>query len=314
MLKYAVLRVAQMVPVLVISSILVFLLIHLIPGDPAAMLAGEDATDEDIRVIREQLNLNDPLPIQFIEWSVDVLQGDLGTSFRGGPGVRERISLAAGPTLELAFVAFAIALSVGIPFGVMAGVRPGSIWDWGLSASTIVAIAIPNFVVGVLALWLFGFKLGWLPIAGREPLWSDPVESLRHLVLPALTLGLTQAAILARFTRSAVAQVMGQQYVTTARAKGLTERVVVSRHVLRNALISVITVASLQVASLITGSVVIERVFSRPGLGRLIVDAIQGRDVPVVQGMMLLLVTIFVLVNIVADVLYGVVNPRIRHS
>jgi len=197
---------------------------------------------------------------------------------------------------------------------VMAGVKPGSVWDWGLSASTIVAIAIPNFVVGVLALWLFAFKLGWLPIAGREALWSDPVESLKHLALPALTLGLTQAAILARFTRSAVAQVMGQQYVTTARAKGLAERVVVTRHVLRNALISVITVASLQIASLITGSVVIERVFSRPGLGRLIVDAIQGRDVPVVQGMMLLLVAIFVLVNIIADLLYGVVNPRIRHS
>lgn len=298
---------------LLVSSMMVFSLVHLIPGDPAEILAGEEASDEQVESIRESLGLNDPIPVQYVNWLGDVVRGDLGGSFRGGPSVLERIKLALPPTLELSLASFVVAISIGISAGVAAGVSPRSAWDWGLSGSTIVLIAIPNFVFGLIALWFIGFKFGLVPITGRVPLWEDPVQSSKHLLLPALTLGLTQAAILGRFTRTAVSQVMSQQYVVTARAKGLRERTVVLRHVLRNALIPVITIASLQVAALITGSVVIERVFSRPGLGRLVVDAIQGRDIPTVQGMMLLLVATFVFVNLLADVLYALVNPRIRY-
>jgi peptide/nickel transport system permease protein len=312
--QYVVRRLVEAIPVVAISSVLIFLLLHIIPGDPAVNLAGEEATDADIAAAREKLGLNDPLPVQYWNWLSKAARGDLGASFQRGPSVGKRIATALPPTIELTLVSFTISLSVGITAGVLAGVWPRSAWDWGLSGSTVVFIAIPNFVFGLVALWVFGFHLKLFPITGRVPLWTDPFDSLRHLALPALTLGLTQAAILGRFTRTAVSQVMHHPYVTTARAKGLSERVVIMRHVLRNALIAVITIASLQVAALLTGSVVIETVFSRPGLGRVIVNAVQGRDIPTVQGMMILLVSIFIVVNLAADVAYGIVNPRIRSS
>jgi peptide/nickel transport system permease protein len=195
---------------------------------------------------------------------------------------------------------------------VMGGVKVRSIWDWGVSLSTVIFIAIPNFVFGIVLLWLISYRLGWLPVGGRVAIWDDPVEGAKSLILAALTLGLTQAAVLARYTRTAVSQVTHQQYVTTARAKGLAERTVIVRHVLKNSLIPTITLSGLQVAAILTGSVVVERVFSRPGLGRIVVDSVQSRDIPAIQGVLLVLVAVFILVNLVADLLYGVVDPRIR--
>lgn len=310
--RYVVRRLIEAVPVLVLASLLVFSLLHFIPGDPASALADPEATQEEVQALRERLGLDRPVLVQLKNWWLSLLQGDLGDSFRTGRPVSEMIRINALPTLELATVSYMLTLTLGISFGVMAGVKVRSAWDWGVSLSTVVFIAIPNFVFGVVLLWLLAFTFGWLPIGGRVAIWDDPVAGIKTLILPALTLGLTQAAVLARYTRTAVSQVTQQQYVMTARAKGLAERVVVVRHVLKNSLIPTITLSGLQVASILTGSVVIERVFSRPGLGRVVVDSVQARDIPTIQGTLLVLVSVFILVNLIADLLYGVVDPRIR--
>lgn len=305
-------RLVEAVPVVIVASLLVFALLHIIPGDPASILAGQDATDDEVEALRQSLGLNDPLLIQLGDWWLSLARGDLGDSFRTGRPVSELIRINAPPTLELSLVSYMITLSTGIFFGVMGGVNTRSIWDWGVSLSTVIFIAIPNFVFGIAVLWLFSYWAGWLPVGGRVAIWSDPLDGGKSLILPAMTLGLTQAAVLARFTRTAVSQVTNEQYVVTARAKGLTERAVVLRHVLKNSLIPTITLSGLQVAAILTGSVVIERVFSRPGFGRLVVDSVQARDIPAVQGVLLVLVAVFILVNLAADIMYGVVDPRIR--
>lgn len=312
MARYIVRRLIEAIPVVIIASLLVFGLLHFIPGDPAAMIADPDATEQDVAALRARLGLDRPLYEQFGDWWLSLVQGDLGDSFRTGRPVSEVIRINALPTMELAVVSYAITLSLGIFFGVMGGVKVRSIWDWGVSLSTVVFIAIPNFVFGILLLWVVAYTLGWLPVGGRVAVWEDPVAGLKTLALPAFTLGTTQAAVLARYTRTAVSQVTQQQYVMTARAKGLAERIVIVRHVLKNSLIPTITLSGLQVAGILTGSVVIERVFSRPGLGRVVVDSVQARDIPTVQGVLLVLVGVFILVNLVADLLYGVVDPRIR--
>lgn len=312
MARYIVRRLIEAIPVVIIASVLVFGLLHFIPGDPAAMIADPDATEQDVAALRARLGLDRPLYEQFGDWWLSLVQGDLGDSFRTGRPVSEVIRINALPTMELAVVSYAITLSLGIFFGVMGGVKVRSIWDWGVSLSTVVFIAIPNFVFGILLLWVVAYTLGWLPVGGRVAVWEDPVAGLKTLALPAFTLGTTQAAVLARYTRTAVSQVTQQQYVMTARAKGLAERIVIVRHVLKNSLIPTITLSGLQVAGILTGSVVIERVFSRPGLGRVVVDSVQARDIPTVQGVLLVLVGVFILVNLVADLLYGVVDPRIR--
>jgi peptide/nickel transport system permease protein len=312
--KYVVRRLIEAVPVILLASILVFALLHLIPGDPAGVILGSDATPAQVATLREQLGLNRPILVQLGSWWWSLLHGNLGTSYRIDRPVTDLIRLAAIPTLQLAGVSYAITLLVGVTFGTLAGVYTRSIWDWGVSLSTVAFIAVPHFVFGIVALWIVGLKLGWLPIGGYVPLWQDPAMGLKTIALPALTLGLAQAAILGRYTRTSVSQVMNQQYITTARSKGLQERVVIMKHALRNALVPVITVAGLQVAQILAGAVVIEQVFSRPGLGRLVVHSIESRDVPTVQGVLLVLVLIFILVNLVADLLYGVVDPRIRYD
>jgi peptide/nickel transport system permease protein len=309
---YIVRRLIQAVPVLLLASIFVFAILQIVPGDPAANIAGPEASDEDVQIVRERLGLDKPVPMQYLSWIEDAATGSLGTSFRSARPVSEMVRDAMGPTMELTLVAFLIELTVGIALGVMAGTRLRSIWDWGLSAFTMVGIAVPHFVLGLVLLYFVSYRLGWLPVGGRVSLLSDPIEGLRYLILPALVLGLTGASVLARFVRTSVAQVMNQDYVRTSRAKGLQEHVVVTRHVVRNSLVPVVTIIALQFAALLTGSVVVENVFSRPGIGRLVVNAIQARDYPVVQGTLLVLVAIFVFVNLVADLLYGVLDPRIR--
>lgn len=312
MVAFIVARILQAIPVLLIASIAVFLVLRMVPGDPAETLAGEEATPERVQEIREQLGLADSLPAQYVRWLGDLARGDLGTSFRNGLSVARLLRLALPPTIELAIAAYVVALCVGIPLGVLAGVAPRSFWDWLLSGYTLVTLGIPNFLVGILLLWWFTVEIHWFPTAGRVAFTDNPVESLKHLVLPALALGGGLGAVLARYTRTAVAEVMGQDFVRTARAKGLPERLVVIRHALRNSLIPVVTIVALQVGQLLAGAVVVEQVFTRPGLGRLVVDAIQSRDYLIVQSSLVVLVTVFILANLSADIAYGFLDPRVR--
>ncbi len=307
-------RLLQAVPVVLLASIFVFALLQIVPGDPAVSLAGPQATDAEVRTVRDRLGLNRPMLEQYFTWAGRAVRGNLGTSFRGGQPVLQQIRQSAEPTIELTLAAFLIEVTLGVALGVLAGMHVRSGWDWFLTAFTTLGIAIPHFVLGLVLLYLLSFRLGWFPVGGQVPITENFGQGLRSLVLPASVLGVTGAAVLARFVRSSMAQVMSQDFVRTARAKGLREGVVMVRHALRNSLIPVITVIALQFAGLLAGSVVIENVFSRPGLGRLVVNAIQGRDYPVVQGTLLVLVGIFVLVNLVADLLYGVIDPRIRLS
>ncbi len=314
MVAYVLGRMAQAVPVLFLSSVAVFLVLRLVPGDPAEVLAGEDATPERVEEIREQLGLNDALPAQYLNWVGDLARGDMGESLRTGLPVTRLLKSSLPPTLELAVVAYAVALVIGIPLGVMAGANPRSGWDWTLSGYTLITIGIPGFLSGILMLWVFAVVLGWFPTSGRVGLFDDPFSSVRHMVLPATALGSGLAAVLARYTRTAVAEVMGHDYIRTARAKGLARRTVIVRHALRNSLIPVVTIAALQVGGVMAGAVVVEQVFTRPGMGRLVVESIQNRDYLVVQSTLVILVSIFVFVNLVADLAYGFLDPRVRRG
>lgn len=314
MFAYVLGRILQAVPVLFLSSVAVFLVLRLVPGDPAESLAGENATDERVAEIRVQLGIDKSIPRQYITWITDLVRGDLGTSFRNGLPVSRLLKSSLPPTLELAVVAYALALSIGIPLGVLAGANPRSFWDWLLSGYTLVTIGIPSFLSGILLLWIFSVVLGWFPTSGRVAFTEDPIDSLRHLALPAFALGTGLAAILARYTRTAVSEIMGHDYIRTAKAKGLSQRTVIVRHAMRNSLIPVVTIAALQVGGVMAGAVVVEQVFTRPGMGRLVVESIQNRDYLVVQSALVVLVTIFVGVNLVADLAYGFLDPRVRRK
>lgn len=312
MLGYLISRLAQAVPVLVIASIAVFLVLRLVPGDPADSIAGEDASPAEVEAIREELGLKDPLPVQYGRWINDLAHGDLGVSIRTGVPVRRLLSLALPATLELAIASYVVAVAIGIPLGTIAGVKPRSAWDWGLSFYTIGTLGVPNFLFGVLLIWAFAVNLGWFPASGRVPFLENPLESVKYLALPAFSLGSGLAAVLARYTRTTVQEAMGQDYIRTARAKGLSGTTVVVRHALRNSMIPVVTIMALQVGQILAGAVVIERVFTRPGLGRLVVDAILNRDYLIVQSTLIVLVVIFVGVNLAADLAYGFLDPRVR--
>ncbi len=312
MLAYVLARVLQAIPVLVLASIAVFLMLRLVPGDPAQLLAGQDATDEDVARIRGQLGLNDSLPEQYVGWLADIFQGDLGVSFARGLPVTRMLRTAIPPTLELTVAAYVVAVAVGIPLGILGGVRPRSGWDWMLSGYTLVTIGIPGFVFGIIMLWIFSVQLDWFPTFGAVSFIDDPLSSLHHLALPAIATGSGVAAVLARYTRTTISEVMGNDYVRTARAKGLAESHVVVRHALRNSMIPVVTVMALQVGGLLGGAVIVEQVFTRPGLGSLMVNAIYARDYLVVQSTLIILVTVFIGANLAADITYGFLDPRVR--
>lgn len=314
MAGYVLGRVAQAIPVLFLASIAVFLVLRLVPGDPATMLAGQDATPAQVQEIRKELGLTDPLPVQYGRWIDDLAHGNLGRSFKSGLSVSHLLALSFPPTLELAIASYIIALLIGIPFGVLAGANLRGPWDWALSGYSVFTLGVPHFMSGILMLLVFAVWLHWLPPAGRVSFMSNPLESIKYLALPSLALGSGVAAVLARYTRSAVAEVMGMDFIRTARAKGLEPRVIVVRHALRNALVPVITISALQIGGLLAGAIVIEQVFTRPGLGRLIVNAINTRDYIVIQSTLVIFVAIFVVVNLVADLAYGIADPRVRRS
>lgn len=304
-------RLAATLPLVLAASFLVFFAMELVPGDPAELLAGEDATPQRVAEIRAELGLDRPLPARYAEWLSGALRGDLGTSLSRGMPVRDLIGSALPPTLELAVAAFALALLLGVPAGALQAAAGGRL-DGALSAAASVVISVPAFVVGTLLLWVFAIELGWLPASGRVALAEDLAGGLRSLALPAATLAVSMGAVLARFTRGSLAGVLAQEYIRTARAKGLAERTVVVRHGLRNAAAPVATIAALQFGQLLTGAIVVEQVFTRPGVGYLAVTAIRQRDVPLVQGIVVVFVLVFVAVNLAADLAAGAADPRLR--
>ena len=305
-------RLVQTIPILFLGRVIAFMVLRIIPGDPALVIAGEEATAEDLYAIRKQLGLHDSWPEQYIRWLGDLVTGDLGYSFASGLSVTRLFSINIPPTLELGIAAYAFAVLLGIPLGILGGVKPRSGWDWLLSGYTMVSVGVPSFVSGIILLWIFAAELGWFPSHGRVSFLDDPVDSLYHLALPVIALAMPISAVLARYTRTTITDVVGQDFVRTARSKGLGERTVIVRHALRNSLIPVITIMALQVGEVLTGVVIIEAVFTRPGLGRLLVEAIQRLDYLVVQTMLVVLVVIFVTVNLLADIIYGFVDPRVR--
>ena len=312
--RYLVRRFFEGVLVVFMASIVIFLIIRLIPGDPAQQLAGEDATPEDIEQIREQLGLNDPILSQYGNWISGVVQLDFGKSFTKRVPVRDLISQSFPATLELAVASYIFALGIGVPLGVAAAVWAKKAPDYGASMFNLFTLGIPNFVLGILLLWIFAVELDLFPVSGRVSVFEDFVAGVHRLVLPTIAAGSVIAAVLARFVRTSVAEALAQDYVRTAHAKGLQARKVVLNHALRNALIPIVTIAALQIGNLLAGAIVVEIVFTRPGFGRLIIDGINGRDYLLIQAMLAILVFLFVAANTIADITYGYLDPRIRVS
>ncbi|MEA0555441.1 nickel ABC transporter permease [Lysinibacillus irui] len=295
-------RLAQIIPVTLGVTLVVFLIMQMIPGDPAIILAGEGASQETVEELRENLGLNKPLAVQYTDYIKNLLQGDMGHSLKNKQPVFEEITARLPITIELAFYSILITIILGLIAGIISAIRPYSFMDAGLMIVALLGISLPSFWLGILLMYVFSVQLHWLPVAG----W----ESAKHIILPAVTLGAGGAAIVARMTRSSMLDVVNQDYIRTAKAKGLKGYVIILKHALRNALIPVITVVGLQFGSLLGGTVLVESVFAVNGLGRMIVDAIRTRDIPVVQGGVLVASLIFVFINLFVDILYRFFNKR----
>jgi peptide/nickel transport system permease protein len=313
MARYVAWRLAQLVPVLFLASIAVWLMIYLIPGDPAIALLGGDATPEQLARARILMGLDQPLPVQYALWLGRVVRGDLGVSYLNGLPVRTMLAQRIPVTLQLTLASLVVALLIAGPLGIVAAVRPRSWIARGVTGYNALAMAVPTFWLGILLVLLFGIRLKWLPTSGFVPLWDEPARALRFLILPAFTLGAYVSAVLARFVRAALLETLFQDYVRTARAKGVREAAVVWLHALRNALIPVVTVVGLQFGAFMGGAVITEAIFDYPGLGRMLLQAILTRDYTVIQGTILFVVSAFVLINLVTDLTYAFLDPRIRY-
>ncbi len=314
MTLYVVRRMLGIVPVLVLVAVGSFLLVHLVPGDPAMVMLGSDATPQQIQMLRTQMGLDRSLPEQFVVWVREALRGNLGESFFLGRPVTQALLERLPATLQLALLALLFSLLIGIPAGILAAVRQNTWWDQAVMVTAMGGISIPSFWLGLALILVFSVQLGWLPSGGYAPLWEEFGRGLRTLILPAVSLGFMQAALIARMTRSSMLEVLRQEYVRTATAKGLADRVVILRHALKNAMIPVITTIGTAFGVLLGGAVIVEIVFTYPGLGRLVVLAVQRRDYPLVQGALLLTSVIYVLVNLAVDLLYGIFDPRITYE
>lgn len=302
----------QLVPILILMSITIFTITVLLPGDPTDTILGEEATEEQRAVVRGSLGMDDPLPVRYINWVVQLLSGDFGRSYRTKIPVNVMISERIPVTLQLSIMALLISVLVGIPAGILAARRHNSRLDTIASLISMFGVAMPHFWMGILLIQLFSLQLRWLPPSGYIPFNEDPIGSLRLMIMPSITVGLTLAATVMRQTRASLLEVLTQDYIRTARAKGLHERSIMIRHALRNAAIPVVTVIGLQVGALISGAVVTETVFSLPGLGRMLVNGIFQRDLPVIQATVLFVVIGVLLVNLITDLIYTVLDPRIR--
>lgn len=316
MTTYIARRVLSMVPVVFLISLIAFSLVLLLPGDAALAILGETGARDEARyqALRDQLGLDDPIPVRYLNWVGDALRGDLGTSIRTREPVAQAVMRRLSPTLHLTAFALLIAVAVALPIGIASAVRQRTWFDSAGTLFALAGLAIPNFWLGILLVYAFSIWLDWLPPSGFVPIWENPLESLRLLLMPSLALATGLMAIILRQVRSAVLEVMREDYVTTARSKGLTERRVINVHALRNALIPVITVVGLQIGRLFGGAVTIEIVFSIPGMGRLAVDSIFFRDFVMVQAIMLVLALAVLVASLVTDVVYAVLDPRIRYD
>ena len=312
MTAYILRRLVLLVPVLLIVGVVVFALVHLTPGDPAAVILGDRATAADIARLRDQLGLNDPLPVQFVRWFGRVLRLDFGESIFLGGSVGDALLMRVQPTVLLTLYALAIQILIGVSAGVVAAVRHNSPIDRLLTVVAISGAAIPTFFLGILLILVFAVRLRWLPSGGYVPLTENPAAHLKAMLLPAFALGFSSAGLLARLVRSSMLDVMREDYVRTAFAKGLPEQLVILRHALRNALIPALTVIGTSIGALLGGAVVTETVFTIPGMGRLVVQSIARRDYPVIQGAIMAIAMTYVLVNLVVDLLYVYTDPRVR--
>ncbi len=313
MLRYIGGRVVQGAVVLVVVSMVAFSLIELIPGDPVSSRVGGELVDKEfVTRLRQEYKLDDPLPVRYLSWLNHAVQGDLGLSTKTRLGVTQEIGTRLPATLHVGIGALAFGILVGLSAGALSAMRPGSVLDRAITLLAVAGMSIPEFFLGIVAILVFSVRFGWLPSSGYVPIWEDPVASLERLVLPCTILGMSIAGILARHTRSAMLEVLGQDYIRTARAKGLGETRVMFRHALRNGALPVVTVLSLLVGRVFAGSVVIETVFSIPGVGRYLVSGVQNSDYPVVQALILLSAAAIVAVNLLSDLAYGVIDPRIK--
>lgn len=311
-MKIIIKRIAAAIPVLFIVSIMVFLMLQLLPGDPATVILGQEATPEAVEAMREQLGLNQPLLIQYLHWLGNVLQGNLGQSLVDGTSVNDLIAERLPATLELAFGSFLVALLIALPCGILSAARPNTVIDHFCTFISLIGMSIPHFWLGMMCIILFAVELGILPASGYVPFFDDPVENLKTIILPVVATGFRESAVLTRMVRSSMLEVMQSDYIRTARAKGLGEKTILFGHALKNAMIPVITTSGIMLAGLLGGLVITETIFNIPGYGKLIIDSVFNRDFITVQSAILVSAVFVVVVNIAVDILYALVDPRIR--
>jgi peptide/nickel transport system permease protein len=305
-------RLVLAVPMLLGMSVLVFLIIRLVPGDPVLAVLGLNATPELVARLREDLGLNEPVYVQYVTWLADVLRGDFGLDYRSNEPIGQVLLDRLPVTIELTLFSMFLSVLIAIPLGVLAAVRRGRVADKATQGISLVGISVPDFWLGIMLILVFALGLGILPSSGFVPLAEDPVENVRHMLLPSLALAAGLAAVLIRITRAAMLDVLHQDYIRFTRAKGVSERAVIFKHALRNASIPIVTVVGLQAGYLLGGAIVIEQVFALPGVGRLVLDSVLQRNYPVVQASVLMVGLMFVLTNLAADLLYSVLNPKLR--
>jgi peptide/nickel transport system permease protein len=313
MLAFIARRLLATLPVLALVAVFVFLMLRLTPGDPAAIIAGDNATPAQIAAIRDQLGLSQPIPVQFMIWAGKLLRGDLGQSFFFKAEVSELIGQRVGPTLALATVTMIITVLVAVPLGVIAAYQHGGWIDRLVMGFSVLGFSVPVFVLGYLLIWVFAIEIKLFPVQGYRSIADGFWPFLHRLILPAITLSVIYIALIARITRASVLEVLGEDYIRTAHAKGLSNRVVLMRHALRNAAVPIVTVIGIGIALLIGGVVVTESVYNIPGLGRLTVDAVLARDYPTIQAVILLFSFVYVLINLLIDLSYTLFDPRIRY-
>lgn len=312
MLKYIAKRVLSLIPVLFVVSIVIFGIIHITPGDPASVILGQEATPEQISELREQLGLNEPIHMQYFNWIQGVVQGDLGTSYFMREPVTKAIIDHLKPTLSVAMLGMVVSLLIAIPIGIAAANRRGTFTDQTIMGFSLLGMSVPSFLLGLLLSLFFGVKLGVLPVAGYQPLSSGLWNHLKYLILPAISLGSIQAALIARMTRTSMLEVLNTNFIKTARSKGVKDRKIVYKHALRNAFLPILTVIGSTLGTLMAGAVVTETIFNIPGIGQLIINSVERRDYSVIQGVVLFVTFIYVFLNLIIDLLYGIIDPRVR--
>ncbi|MFM1653426.1 ABC transporter permease [Brevibacillus sp. B_LB10_24] len=309
---YLVKRLFALIPVLFVVSVVIFLIIHLTPGDPAAVMLGESATRQEIAELRQQLGLDLPLYQQYVNWMADVIRGDFGDSYFMKESVSQAIFSHLKPTISLAILAQIVALAIAIPIGIMAARRRGTVADQTVMGFSLLGMAVPSFLLALFFILLVGVKWKLLPVAGYKPLDAGLWNHVKYLILPAISLGAIQAALITRMTRASMLEVLNANYIKTARSKGVRERAVIYKHALRNAFLPILTVIGQTFGGLVTGAVVTETIFNIPGIGQLIINSVERRDYAVIQGVVLFVTCAYVFINLLVDVLYGVIDPRVR--